>query len=160
MNFDLSAANVADDQKSKSKIKNEQMERLRIIRQTSLFVGLAGWLFMLFALGSFHTSDWPSHQVYPYPPIQNLCGAVGAYVSYYCFLALGQGVFPILFFTGVCLALVLFKNQVGDLWLRAIGLLLLSIAFAAVIHHFRPGYSGAFPEGSGGIVGLGIGTAL
>jgi S-DNA-T family DNA segregation ATPase FtsK/SpoIIIE len=136
------------------------MERSRIIRQTLLFVGLSTWVFMLLSLGSFHTSDWPSHQVYPYPPIQNLCGAVGAYVAYVCFLALGQGVFPILFFTGVCLALVLFKNRVGDLWLRAIGLLLLSVAFAAVIHNLRPGSSGAFPEGHGGIVGIGMSTWL
>src|ERR1700733_13575013 len=136
------------------------MARSHIIRQTLLFLGAGLWVFMLFALGSFHTNDWPSHQVYPYPPIQNLCGAVGAYVAYYCFLALGQGVFPILFFTGVCLALVVFKNEIGDLWLRTIGLLLLSIAFAAVIHHLRPGSASAFPEGHGGIVGIGTSTWL
>ncbi len=136
------------------------MQRTKIIRQTLLFLAIAGWVFMLLALGSFHTSDWPSHQVFPYPPIQNLCGSVGAYIAYNCFLALGQGVFPILFFSGVCLALVLFKNRVGDLWLRAIGLLLLSIAFAAVFHHFRPGSAGAFPEGHGGIVGIGTSTWL
>jgi S-DNA-T family DNA segregation ATPase FtsK/SpoIIIE len=136
------------------------MQRTQIIRQSLLFLGLAAWVFMLLSLGSFHTSDWPSHQVYPYPPIANLCGAVGSWIAYQCFLALGQGVFPILFFTGVCLALVLFKNRVGDLWLRAIGLLLLSIAFAAVIHHFRPGSPGAFPEGHGGIVGIATSTWL
>ncbi|HEY7090231.1 MAG TPA: DNA translocase FtsK [Tepidisphaeraceae bacterium] len=136
------------------------MQRTKIIHQSLLFLAVGTWVFMLFALGSFHTSDWPSHQVYPYPPIQNLCGAVGAYVSYYCFLALGQGVFPILFFTGVCLALVVFQNEVGDLWLRAVGLLVLSIAFAAVIHHFRPGSAAAFPEGHGGIVGIGTSTWL
>jgi DNA segregation ATPase FtsK/SpoIIIE, S-DNA-T family len=136
------------------------MQRTIIIRQSILFLSIGLWVFMLFSLGSFHTSDWPSHQVYPHPPIQNLCGAVGAWVAYYCFVALGQGVFPVLFFTGVCLALVLFRNQIGDLWLRAVGLLVLSIAFAAVIHHFRPGSSGAFPEGHGGIVGIGTSTWL
>lgn len=136
------------------------MQRTKIIRQSLLFLALAGWVFLLLALGSFHTSDWPSHQVYPYPPIQNLCGAVGSWMAYQCFLALGQGVFPILFFTGVCLALVMFKNRVGDLWLRAIGLLLLSVAFAAVIHHFKPGSPGAFPEGHGGIVGIATSTWL
>jgi S-DNA-T family DNA segregation ATPase FtsK/SpoIIIE len=136
------------------------MDRSRIIRQASLFLGAGIWVFMLFSLGSFHTNDWPSHQVYPYPPIQNLCGAVGAYVAYYCFLALGQGVFPILFFTGVCLALVVFKNEIGDLWLRAIGLLLLSVAFASVIHHLHPGSTSSFPEGHGGIVGIGTSVWL
>jgi S-DNA-T family DNA segregation ATPase FtsK/SpoIIIE len=136
------------------------MERSKIIRHSLLFVAVATWVFMLLSLGSFHATDWPSHQVYPYPQMQNLCGAVGAFVAYYCFLALGQGVFPILFFSGVCLALVLFSNRVGDLWLRAIGLLLLSIAFAAVIHNFKPGSASGFPEGHGGIVGIWTSTVL
>jgi S-DNA-T family DNA segregation ATPase FtsK/SpoIIIE len=136
------------------------MERSKIIRHSLLFVAVATWVFMLLSLGSFHATDWPSHQVYPYPQMQNLCGAVGAFVAYYCFLALGQGVFPILFFSGVCLSLVMFSNRVGDLWLRAIGLLLLSIAFAAVIHNFKPGSPGGFPEGHGGIVGIWTSTVL
>src|SRR5688572_33005068 len=106
------------------------MQRTTVFRHVVLFASLAVWTFLLLALGSFHTSDWPSHQVYPYPEIQNLCGKVGAYVAYHVFLVLGQGVFPVLFFSGVCLALLLFKNHVGDWWLRTIGLLVLTVAFA------------------------------
>ena len=76
-------------------------------------------------VGSFSTTDWPSHTVYPHPATQNLCGTAGAFVAYYLFLAIGQGVFPVLFFTGICLVMYLFRSPVTDLWMRAVGLLLL-----------------------------------
>src|SRR6188472_1470135 len=115
------------------------MERTNVLRNTLLALALASWAFLLLALGSFSPTDWPSHTVFPYPPTANLCGTVGAYVAYWCFFAIGQGVFPILFFSGVLLAMVLFKNRVSDIWLRVIGLLLLSTAFAAIVHHLKPG---------------------
>ncbi|MGH7180334.1 MAG: DNA translocase FtsK 4TM domain-containing protein, partial [Tepidisphaeraceae bacterium] len=136
------------------------MERAQIIRQSLLALGIGVWAFLLLSLGSFHATDWPSHSVYPYPETRNLCGDAGAYVAYYAFLLLGQGVFPLLFFSGVCVALIMFKNRVGDLWLRAAGLALLAVAFAAMIHNLRPGSLSSFPEGHGGIVGIGASAFL
>ncbi|HYO08854.1 MAG TPA: DNA translocase FtsK [Tepidisphaeraceae bacterium] len=136
------------------------MERNYVLRQTALFLALAAWAFLLLALGSFSPTDWPSHTVFPWPPMQNLCGSAGAFVAYYCFLAIGQGVFPVLFFSGVLLALVLFKNRVSDVWLRVIGLLLLSTAFAAAVHHLKPGSMNGFPEGHGGLLGITASTFL
>jgi S-DNA-T family DNA segregation ATPase FtsK/SpoIIIE len=136
------------------------MERSNILRQVLLFLACGAWAFLLLSLGSFHPTDWPSHEVFPYPPIANLCGSAGAFVAYYSFLAIGQGVFPVLFFTGVCLALVLFRNRVSDLWLRVIGLLLLSTAFAAAVHHLRPGSANGLPEGHGGLIGITASTFL
>jgi S-DNA-T family DNA segregation ATPase FtsK/SpoIIIE len=130
------------------------MERTNVWRNVWLFGGVCGWVFLLLSLGSFHPTDWPSHSVYPYPPVQNLCGQAGALVAYGSFLALGEGVFPILFFTGVCLTLVMLKSQIGDAWLRVIGLLLLSTAFAAAMHHLKPGSSNSLPEGHGGVLGI------
>src|SRR5438067_10557672 len=115
------------------------MERTNVLRQVSLFLALGAWAFLLLSLGSFHSTDWPSHTVYPWPAIQNLCGTAGAWVAYYCFLAIGQGVFPILFFSGVLLALIMCRSRISDVWLRVIGLMLLSTAFAAAVHHIRPG---------------------
>jgi S-DNA-T family DNA segregation ATPase FtsK/SpoIIIE len=119
-----------------------------------MFLAVGSWVFLLLALGSFHATDWPSHAIDPHPPTGNLCGPAGAFVAYYLYLFIGQGVFPILFFTGVCIVLQMFRNAVGDLWMRAIGLLLLSIAFASAIHHFKPGAYDGFPEGQGGIIGI------
>jgi S-DNA-T family DNA segregation ATPase FtsK/SpoIIIE len=136
------------------------MERSNLIRNVLLFAGASLWVFLLLSLASFHATDWPSHAVYPHPTTRNLCGSVGAFVAYYCFLAIGQGVFPLLFFTGVCLVLLTFQSRIGDLWMRAIGLALLSIAFAAAVHHFKPGSPTGFPEGQGGIVGIGAASFL
>jgi S-DNA-T family DNA segregation ATPase FtsK/SpoIIIE len=130
------------------------MERSNVLRNAWLFAAGSAWIFLLLALASFHPTDWPSHQVYPYPPVRNLCGSAGAFTAYYLFLAVGQGVFPILFFTGICLVLQLFRSTVTDLWMRSVGLLLLTVAFAAAVHHFKPGSWESFPEGSGGVVGI------
>ena len=131
-----------------------------MIRRIVLFLALGAWGFLLVSMASFHPDDWPSHQVYPYPPIQNLCGAAGAFVAYQLFFAIGQGIFPILLFSGLCLALLLFHNRISDLWLRGIGLALLSIAFAALVHLIKPGSSESFPEGHGGIIGISASTFL
>src|SRR5688572_20377476 len=136
------------------------MERSNILRNTILSLAVGAWVFLLLALGSFSPTDWPSHTVFPYPPIANLCGSAGAFVAYYLFLAIGQGVFPVLFFSGVCLALVIFNNRVSDVWLRVVGLIVLSIAFAAAVHNLRPGSLSGFPEGHGGIVGIGASSFL
>jgi len=137
-----------------------KMQRSNIFKTTLTFLGCGVWLFLLLSLASFQSTDWPSHSVYPWPATQNLCGSAGAWCAYYAFLGLGQGAFLILFFTGVCLAIVLFDNRVGDLWLRGAGLLVLSVAFAAAVHHFRPGSTSSLPEGYGGILGIGTASFL
>jgi S-DNA-T family DNA segregation ATPase FtsK/SpoIIIE len=134
--------------------------RSNLARNTLLFVAVVAWVFLMLALGTFHPTDWPSHAVYPHPPTANACGNVGAFVAYYAFLALGQGVFPFLLYSGICIALLVARTQITDIWLRAIGLLLVCIAFAAAVHHIRPGWSGGLPEGSGGIVGIGLSAFL
>ncbi len=136
------------------------MERSHLWRWICVFLTIGSWLLLLFAVGSFHPTDWPSHAVGVYRPVENLCGPVGAFVSYYIFLVFGQGAFPILFFTGVCTVLYVAQNRVSDPWMRAIGLLLLSIAFAATVHHFEPGSENGLPEGQGGILGIGAATYL
>jgi S-DNA-T family DNA segregation ATPase FtsK/SpoIIIE len=136
------------------------MERSHLWRWICVFLTIFAWCFLLFALGSFHPTDWPSHAVGVYHPVENLCGPVGSFIAYYIFVVFGQGVFPILFFSGVCVVLYVAQNRVSDPWMRAIGLLLLSIAFAAAVHHFEPGSENGLPEGQGGILGIGAATYL
>jgi S-DNA-T family DNA segregation ATPase FtsK/SpoIIIE len=136
------------------------MERSHLWRWISIFLTIGSWFFLLFAVGSFHPTDWPSHAVGVYHPVENLCGPVGSFLSYYLFLVFGQGAFPILFFSGVCVVLYVANNRVSDPWMRAIGLLLLSISFAAAVHHLQPGSENGLPEGQGGILGIGAATYL
>jgi len=136
------------------------MERSHLPRNLLIFLAGCAWVFFLLALASFHANDWPSHSVYPYPATANLCGSAGAVIAYYSFLLIGQGVFPLIFFTGVGLTLLMYHNRLSDAWLRGIGLLILSIAFAATVHHIHAGSSGGFPEGSGGIIGIATASFL
>ncbi len=137
------------------------MDRSQTLRRLLIFFLAAVWFFLMLAVGSFHMDDWPSHQVYPYPSVsQNLCGKAGAYIAYCLFFALGQGVFPILFFAGICLAIYVFQNRITDLWFRLIGLLLLSVAFSAAVHLIKPGSPTSFPEGHGGLIGIGASNFL
>jgi S-DNA-T family DNA segregation ATPase FtsK/SpoIIIE len=130
------------------------LQRSHIVRPLVLFIVTAAWLFLFFAVGSFHPTDWPSHAVYPYPPIQNVCGPAGAFIAYWCFLAIGQGIFPLIFFSGVCLALAFYHAKLSDPWLRVLGLVMVSAAFATLVHHFMPGSVSGFPEGHGGVIGI------
>ncbi len=131
-----------------------------MVRRVVFVVSACVWLFFLLALGSFQATDWPSHAVYPYGPVRNVCGAAGAYTAYHLYMVLGQGVLPILFFSGICIAMLARGGRVADLWLRVIGLGLLAVAFAAVVHLIRPGSSTGFPEGNGGILGIGAASFL
>ena len=137
------------------------MERLHLWRRwIPAAVAIGGWLFLLLSVASFHATDWPSHAVYPYPATQNLCGSAGAVVAYGLFLLVGQGAFPILLFTGICVVLFVAQNRVSDPWMRTVGLVLLAVSFAAAIHGFQPGSETGLPEGQGGILGIGAATFL
>ncbi len=130
------------------------MDRPHLKTWIILIAAWAFWLFLMFSVGSFHATDWPSHTVYPYPPTQNLCGEVGAAVAYACQFVMGQGIYPILLFVAACLILFMAKGRVGDLWMRAVGILLVSIAFSTGIHHLHPASANGLPEGSGGLIGI------
>lgn len=130
------------------------MDRANALRRIGLFLGLGFWFFLLVSLASFHVDDWPAHHVYPHQPVENLCGQVGAFFAYWCYVMLGQGVYLVLLFSGVCIAMALVRSKISDLWLRIVGLALVSVAFAATLNNFYPGSRYSFPEGNGGWLGI------
>ncbi len=65
-----------------------------------------------------------------------------------------------LLFTGFCCIAYIFQLKVGDWWMRIIGLTLVSVAFAAAVHHLWPGSATSFPEGNGGWVGISASSYL
>jgi DNA segregation ATPase FtsK/SpoIIIE, S-DNA-T family len=136
------------------------MNRPHIPRTIMLLCGIAGWMFMLLALCSFHPTDWPSHAVYPYPPTQNLCGPTGALLAYGLFVVFGQGVYLLLLFGGISLAALCFSKRINDAWLRLIGLALMCTTFSAFVHHFAHGSRSGLPEGQGGFIGIGTAAFL
>jgi len=136
------------------------MARENLKRNVFLLGGIAAWVFFFLAIASFHAADWPSHAVYPFEPTQNLCGPTGAMAAYWMLVVIGQGVYPLLFFTGACLAAICLRTRITDIWLRLAGLTILCTAVAALVHHFSPGSAHSLPEGQGGFVGIVTATFL
>ena len=134
-------------------------QRPHLVRWSFTLVAVAAWAFALLSLMTFSATDWPSHAVYPWPATHNLCGSVGAFVAYHAFTTLGAGAYAVLFFGGLYFAMKIWGQRLGDVWLRAVGLVLISVALAAAVHLISPG-SGGMPEGSGGVLGIAASTYL
>ncbi len=125
------------------------------LRSAMTFLALAAWIFIALATISYSPSDWPSHSVFPYSDdVSNLCGKVGALTAYWIRYAIGPGVYPVLFFTGVFVFLLMTKNRISDFWLRATGIVLLAVAFGGIIHQLSGGSFRGLPEGNGGVMGI------
>lgn len=131
------------------------MNRDNLPKTLAFFFAVGFWAFLAASFLSFSPTDWPSHAVEPHPPIQNWCGSAGAFTAYWAYLVVGQGVFPVLLFTAMMLGLSLTQTPLRDFWMRAIGLSLIAVAWATVVHHFSPGSADGLPEGRGGVLGIG-----
>lgn len=115
----------------------------------TLIVGLA-WLSVL----SFNSADPPSTSVYvPEHSLSNLCGQFGAAFAFHAHYYLGIGTHAVL----ILLTLAVFafgrRYPLRDVWLRYIGLVLLTASVSAIGSMLIP-ISPAYPmTGPGGVLG-------
>src|SRR5687768_16870048 len=128
-------------------------QRPSVVRTVGWMLAGGVWVFAALALWSFSVTDWPSHASFPYPPAHNWCGFIGAWTAYQLYAAVGQGAWAILAATGLLVLLRLLDYKVRDLWLRAAGLALLTVAVAAVFAELGWNLAG-MPEGDGGVFGI------
>ena len=132
---------------------------LQSVAKRVLFLAGSAWRLPAAGAGQLSHDRLAEPPVYPYPPMQNLCGAAGAFVAYYLFLAIGQGVFPVLFFTGVLPGAVRVQEpRQRPVAARDRAAAAVDVAFAAAVHHFKPGSMNGFPEGHGGSLGISAST--
>ena len=128
-------------------------QRPKVLRTVGWLLAAGGWAFVALSLWSYAPTDWPSHAVWPWPKPANWCGAFGGWTAYQLFAAIGPGAWALLGGTGLFICLQLAGRNVGDLWLRGIGLAVLCVAVAGVSHEYGSHASG-LPEGDGGVFGL------
>jgi DNA segregation ATPase FtsK/SpoIIIE, S-DNA-T family len=113
------------------------------------------WLLTAAAVVSFNAHDWPSHAVFPHPQsTSNLVGPVGSFIAYHLVRYAGEGAYALLFFSGVFLVLKLRNQVLGDIWLRLVGLVLLTVSIGAAVRLLSPGTANSLPEGNGGLLGM------
>ena len=124
-------------------------------------LGIAAALVLLCSCVSFDIGDWPSKYVWPHnEPPANWCGSIGAFFAYYLMYYIGPGVFVILV-SAVCFFVVKLRHRaIGQPVLRAIGLVLLTVAASSSFYFFRPYSVFSFPMGSGGVLGVGAAEFL
>lgn len=128
-------------------------QRPHLVRWSLTLSAVAVWAFASVALLSFSPTDWPSHAVYPWGPTHNWCGQVGAWFAYHVYTFVGSGALAVMFFGALFLGMKIWGQKLGDMWLRAIGLVLIAASIGALTNLFSPS-AGGMPEGSGGIVGI------
>ncbi len=118
-------------------------------------LGVGALLMLLCSCVSFDIGDWPSRFVYPHnKPTANWCGSVGAFLAYYLLYYVGPGVFIVLG-SGICLLTAkLAKRAVDQVFLRVVGLCLLTAAASSTFYCFWPHRLFDFPIGSGGVIGI------
>jgi len=148
--------------KKKTKRKSSKIKRTgSMARIAWLCVGIGVCLFLLFSCISFNIGDWPSKFVYPHnSSTTNLCGPIGAYCAYYILYYIGPGVFVILISAICFLVAKLINKSFDQLFLRGIGLVLLTIAASTSFYCLWPHKVFTFPSGSGGVIGIGAAQLL
>lgn len=102
-------------------------------------------LYVWVAVLSFSIADWPGSLLGQYPdvlvapapqPAHNLCGQSGVWVAYQLFYYFGVGTYILAGFLSFAVLVRAFKGQLGQVWFRGIGAILMITAVAAA---FAPG---------------------
>jgi S-DNA-T family DNA segregation ATPase FtsK/SpoIIIE len=133
-----------------------------LISLEAIVLGLC--VFLFFSTVSFDIGDSPSTVVYPNNiPTKNLCGPIGAFISYYLLYYIGPGIYPLLLAAaGFTLALLAGK-EVNQPILRIVGLALIVTACSASfyllwpVEDIWPYTAGGFVDGNGGVLGIAVG---
>ncbi|UCE99908.1 MAG: DNA translocase FtsK 4TM domain-containing protein, partial [Planctomycetota bacterium] len=85
----------------------------------------------------------------------NWCGSIGAFFAYYLMYYIGPGVLVILVSAVCFLVTKLVHRVIEQPVLRAIGVVLLTVAASSSFYCFWPYKVYSFPIGSGGVIGVG-----
>lgn len=124
------------------------------VRRLLWCVGLAAWAALFAALVSFDPADAPGHGIAPInAAITNWMGPAGAWIAYQSVTMIGSGVWILLVSAAAYLAGVAFRGTITHVAVRAIGVLMVALAYSGFHALFMPWLS-RFPEGGGGLVAI------
>ena len=128
--------------------QDDELPAATLVRRVSWVAAAGLLLFLVVAMASFNTADWPSHAVAVHnDPPRNLCGPVGALLAWWSYAVIGVGAWVVLAGIAGYLVLTAGPRTVGHPFVRAAGLLLMALAVS--------GFHGLFAarfEAIGGIL--------
>ncbi len=144
--------------------RNQELTTAMLVRRV-LWVAAAGlWLFLVVAMASFSTADWPSNTVAVHnQPPTNLCGPFGAVVAWWTYAVVGVGAWVILAGFAGYLGVTAARRSVGHPLVRAVGVLLMALVVSGVHGLMASRFSSlsvAAPEAPGGLVSFAVVTEL
>lgn len=120
---------------------------------------LAGaWLLLVAALASYSPTDPPAHAYgVANPTIHNWAGRFGALVAYKVYLLIGPGIWVGMAGVALYLLATIFDRKIGQLPIRAAGLVIMTLAASALVGVGMPAFVAdlkAPPQGAGGLIAL------
>ncbi len=143
---------------------DEELTTATLIRRVSWVAAAGLWLFLVVALASFATADWPSYAVAVHnEPPRNLCGPVGALIAWWSYSVVGVGAWVILAGVAGYLGLTAAARRVGHPVVRATGLLLMALAvssFHGMLAARFEAVAALVPAAPGGLVAFAVVTEL
>ena len=136
--------------------KDDKLATATLVRRVSWVAAAGLWLFLVVAMASFNTADWPSHAVAVHnDPPRNLCGPVGALITWWSYAVIGVGAWIILAGIAGYLVLTAGGRKVGHPFVRAAGLLLMAMAVSGFHGLFAARFEsigGILPGAPGGLL--------
>jgi len=124
-------------------------------------IALLVCLFLWPALLTFQIGDWPSPNQHPNnSPAVNACGFVGAWCAYHLRHLLGDGSYFLLLFATLAALLKVFRGEIGCIWERVFGLVLVVACTSASAHLICGPGPRSMPVGHGGLAGYALGDLL
>ncbi|MFM7134413.1 MAG: DNA translocase FtsK 4TM domain-containing protein, partial [Planctomycetota bacterium] len=111
-----------------------------LTRRRIIWIVLAAlWTVLAVSLVSFRSSDWPTHVVaVPTDPPLNLCGRLGAAMSYWLYFTFGFGVWIPTMFLGVLLVASAMGRRIEHPFVRFFGCLIAMGAIGALHAEWFP----------------------
>lgn len=129
-------------------------------RRVVWLVGITVWAFIALAAVSFDPADPPSHAVWPQNnPVANLCGPVGALVSYHLFKLMGWGAWLLVGFSGLAMLMPMLGRAVTHMTVRAAGVVIIACSVSGIMALVAPRL-GPLEGLSGGTIGAVIAEEL
>ncbi len=129
-------------------------------RRVAWLVGITVWAFIALAAVSFDPADPPSHLISPQnDPVANLCGPVGALLSYHLFKLMGWGAWLLVGFSGLAMLMPMLGRAVTHMTVRAAGVVIIACSVSGIMALVAPRL-GPLEGLSGGTIGAVIAEEL
>ncbi len=137
---------------------DDAMSLATLARRVGWIALAAAWVFLVVALASFDSADWPSHTVSAHnDPTRNLCGPVGALLAYWCYHVIGMGSWVLLAGLSGYLGVIVTGRIVTHPVVRVFGLIFMAVAVSSFHGLLAPQIGALAGSKAGLLAGLLVG---